>query len=146
MRLSLSTFPVLLLPRLDQEFVVRTDASSVGLGAVLLQEFEDVLHPVSYASRKLLEREKNYSSIECECLAIVWSIQKLSRFLWGVRFVLQTDHRPLTYLKTSHFKNSRIMRWALSLQEYAFDIEPVAGTNNVLADLLSRSCVDQFLP
>ena len=145
-QLILSTSPVLLLPRLDQQFIVRTDASSVGLGAVLLQESDDILHPVCYASRKLLDRERNYSTIERECLAIVWAMQKFSRFLYGTHFVLQTDHRPLTYLKTSQFKNSRIMRWALSLQEYAFVVEPVAGSNNVVADLLSRSCVDQFVP
>ena len=116
----LSRKPVLLLPRLDLPFVLQTDASSTGLGAVLLQEFEDSLHPVCFASRKLLDREKRYSTIERECLAIVWAVHKFVRFLWGVRFVLQTDHRPLTYLRTSNFKNSRIMRWALSLQEFSF--------------------------
>ena len=96
----LSRKPVLLLPRLDLPFVLQTDASSTGLGAVLLQEFEDSLHPVCFASRKLLDREKRYSTIERECLAIVWAVHKFVRFLWGVRFVLQTDHRPLTYLRT----------------------------------------------
>eukprot|EP00745_Piridium_sociabile_P043738 TRINITY_DN8997_c0_g2_i9.p1 TRINITY_DN8997_c0_g2~~TRINITY_DN8997_c0_g2_i9.p1 ORF type:complete len:902 (-),score=147.63 TRINITY_DN8997_c0_g2_i9:1001-3472(-) len=142
----LSEKPVLLLPRLDTQFVLRTDASSVGLGAVLLQEYEDVLHPVIFASRKLLQREKNYSTIERECLAIVWAVQKFIRFLWGVRFVLQTDHRPLTFLRSSSFKNARIMRWALSLQEFAFEVQPVPGPANTFADMLSRSCVDQIVP
>ena len=126
--------------------MLRTDASSVGLGAVLLQDFDGVLHPVVFASRKLLPRECNYSTIERECLAIVWGIQKFVRFLWGVRFVLQTDHRPLTYLRTSSFRNSRILRWALSLQEFSFDVHPISGSSNVLADLLSRSSVDQIVP
>ena len=142
----LSRKPVLLLPRLDLPFVLQTDASSTGLGAVLLQEFEDSLHPVCFASRKLLDREKRYSTIERECLAIVWAVHKFVRFLWGVRFVLQTDHRPLTYLRTSNFKNSRIMRWALSLQEFNFEVLPVSGQGNVFADLLSRSAVDQVIP
>ena len=142
----LSRKPVLLLPRLDLPFVLQTDASSTGLGAVLLQEFEDSLHPVCFASRKLLDREKWYSTIERECLAIVWAVHKFVRFLWGVRFVLQTDHRPLTYLRTSNFKNSRIMRWALSLQEFSFEVLPVSGWANVFADLLSRSAVDQVIP
>ena len=142
----LSRKPVLLLPRLDLLFVLQTDASSTGLGAVLLQEFEDSLHPVCFASRKLLDREKRYSTIERECLAIVWAVHKFVRFLWGVRFVLQTDHRPLTYLRTSNFKNSRIMRWALSLQEFSFEVLPVSGQANVFADLLSRSAVDQVIP
>ena len=142
----LSRKPVLLLPRLDLPFVLQTDASSTGLGAVLLQEFEDSLHPVCFASRKLLDREKRYSTIERECLAIVWAVPKFVTFLWGVRFVLQTDHRPLTYLGTSNFKNSRIMRWALSLQEFSFEVLPVSGQANVFADLLSRSAVDQVIP
>ena len=142
----LSRKPVLLLPRLDLPFVLQTDASSTGLGAVLLQEFEDSLHPVCFASRKLLDREKRYSTIEHECLAIVWAVHKFVRFLWGVRFVLQTDHRPLTYLRTSNFKNSRIMRWALSLQEFSFEVLPVSSRANVFADLSSRSAVDQVIP
>ena len=84
----LSSFPVLLLLRLDTPLVLRTDASSVGIGAVLLQESEGNLHPVVFASRKLVEREQVYSTIERECLAIVWSVQKFVRFLWGVTFVL----------------------------------------------------------
>ena len=124
----------------------------VCLGVVLLQEFEDSLHPVCFASRKLLDREKRYSTIERECLAIVWAVHKFVRFLcvWGggggVRFVLQTDHRPLTYLRTSNFKNSRIMRWALSFQEFSFEVLPVSGQANVFADLLSRSAVYQVIP
>ena len=142
----LSSGPVLMLPRLDEQFVLRTDASSVGVGAVLLQENEGVLHPIVFASRKLLDREKNYSTIERECLAIVWAVHKLLKFLWGVKFVLQTDHRPLTYLRSCTFKNARIFRWALSLQEFSFEVKPISGTSNVLADLLSRSEMDQTVP
>ena len=143
---AFSSAPVLKLPRLSDQFTLRTDASSVGLGAVLLQDFDGVLHPVCFASRKLLDRERRYSTIERECLAIVWSISKFSKFLWGSEFVLQTDHKPLTYLQTSKFKNSRIMRWSLSLQEYRFSVEPLPGTQNVLADLLSRADLEQSLP
>ena len=141
-----SEAPILRLPRLDQLFVLRTDASSVGLGAVLLQDLEGTLHPVVFASRKLLPREVNYSTIERECLEIVWAVCKFSKFLWGVEFVLQTDHRPLTYLQTCRFKNSRILRWSLSLQEYRFRVEPLPGTRNVFADLLSRADRDQSVP
>ena len=73
-------------------------------------------------------------------------MHKFVRFLWRVRFVLQTDHRPLNYLQTSNFKNSRIMGWALSLQEFSFEVLPVSGQANVFADLLSRSAVDQVIP
>ena len=142
----LSKQPVLRLPQLDQPFVLRTDASSTGLGAVLLQKRDDILHPVIYASRKLLDRETRYSTIERECLAIVWGIQKFVRYLHGQRFHLETDHRPLTFLKSASFKNGRVMRWALALQEYAFEVGPIKGEHNILADLLSRAEADQTLP
>ena len=87
----------------------------------------------------------NAGDIERECLGIVWSIAKLSRYLWGQEFILQTDHSPLGYLNSGKFKNARITRWSLTLQEYKFTVEPISGTSNVLADLLSRCCVDQFI-
>nr|KAG5708955.1 hypothetical protein BaRGS_009364 [Batillaria attramentaria] len=141
----LATFPVLLIPDLSKEFIVRTDASNSGLGAVLLQDKDGLLHPVAFVSRKLLDRETRYSTIERECLAIVWSLAKLSRYLWGREFVLQTDHRPLSYLTSGKFKNCRITRWALALQEFRFRIEPVQGKLNVFADCLSRSGSDQLV-
>lgn len=142
----LSSSPVLSLPDLSREFLVRTDASSIGIGGVLLQEKDGILHPVSFVSRKLLDREQRYGTIERECLAIVWTLDKLSRYLWGQSFVLQTDHKPLTFLCSSSFKNSRIMRWSLALQEFSFEIRPIAGEKNQWADLLSRSCTDQVIP
>ena len=142
----LSSSPVLLLPQLGSMFIVRTDASGKGLGGVLLQELDDHLHPVSFVSRKLLDRETRYSTIERECLAIVWVLSKFSRYLWGVEFTLQTDHKPLTYLHTTSFKNSRLMRWALSLQEYRFKVEPLPGSKNVIADLLSSADSNQVIP
>lgn len=141
-----SSSPILQLPRLNEPFLLRSDASAIGIGAVLLQEKENVLHPVCFASRKLLDRERNYSTIERECLGIVWGISKFSKYLWGTTFTLETDHRPLTYLRTSKFKNSRIMRWALALQEYSFNVGTIPGPKNLFADLLSRSETDQDIP
>ena len=96
-------------------FVLRTDASMVGVGAVLLQEEEGRLFPVCYASRKLLDREKNYSAMERECLGIVWGVRKFTNHLYGKKFLLQTDHGPLEYLNSAKFANGRIMRWSLCL-------------------------------
>ncbi|XP_076461701.1 uncharacterized protein LOC143294155 [Babylonia areolata] len=87
--------PVLQLPDLSCQFVLRTDASDRGLGAVLLQEKEGVLHPVAFASRKLSGTESHYSTIEKECLAVVWATDKFQQFLYGQQFVLETDHQPL---------------------------------------------------
>ena len=130
--------PILHLPDINKLFTIRTDASDRGLGAVLLQEVDGSLFPIAFASRKLLNRERNYSAIEKECLAIVWGIQKFSLYLYGRQFVLQTDHFPLQYLNAAKFENSRIMRWALCLQRYNFNVEHIKGSDNVGADFLSR--------
>ena len=142
----LSGEPVLLLPDLERPFIVRTDASDVGIGGVLLQEKGNFSHPVAYASRKLLGRETRYSTIERECLGIVWTLSKFQRYLWGKKFLLETDHKPLSYLTQGSFKNARIMRWALSLQEFCFDVRSVPGAENIFADMMSRSEVSQIVP
>ena len=135
----LSSYPILMLPNVNLPFVVSTDASTTGIGACLMQERRGILHPVKYISRKLLDRETRYSTIERECLAIVWAVKKLSRYLLGSKFQLQCDHKCLSYLQTSNFANTRICRWALALQEFVFDISYIKGTENVVADFLSRS-------
>ena len=142
----LSDKPILILPTLNKTFVVQTDASNVGIAGVLLQQHEGKLHPVAYVSRKLLERETRYSTIEKECLAIVWTLKKLDRYLWGQKFILQTDHKPLTFLNSAMFKNNRILGWSLALQGYAFHVKEIAGKDNILADILSRSASDQCIP
>ena len=98
---KLSNPPILHLPDLSQDFILRTDASNVGLGAVLLQTHQDERFPVSYASRKLLRREQAYSTIERECLAVVWAVKKFEPYLYGRQlntFVLETYHHPLVYM------------------------------------------------
>ena len=135
---QISSHPILLLPDLKKPFFVQTDASGVGLGAVLLQEQDGLLYPCLYASKKLLDRETRYSVIERECLAIVWALQKFARYLLGRRFVLQTDHRPLQFLNSSRLLNARLARWALLLQEFDFSVEHIQGCKNNLADFLSR--------
>ncbi|KAL8580573.1 hypothetical protein ACOMHN_058016 [Nucella lapillus] len=95
---ALVSHPVLILPDHGQQFVLRTDASGQGLGAVLLQEREGILQPVSYASKKLSDAEKRYHTIEQECLAVVWGIRKFYPYLYGREFILESDHNPLMYL------------------------------------------------
>ncbi len=134
----LTQSPVLRLPDCERQFILRTDASDSGLGAVILQEYDGEKFPVAYASKKLLVRERAYSVIERECLAIVWAVQKFQTYLYGQEFILETDHQPLIYLNRAKVANSRIMRWALSLQPYRFRIVAIKGSDNVGADFLSR--------
>ncbi|GFO24950.1 retrovirus-related pol polyprotein from transposon 297 [Plakobranchus ocellatus] len=136
----LSSDPILIIPDINEQFVVRSDASDTGLGAVLLQERNQHLMPCRYASRRLSPRECNYDVIERECLAIIFAVRQFSKFLAFRTFVLQTDHKPLSFLKAGAPKNSRLMRWAISLQEYSFHIVPIPGNENVQADALSRLC------
>lgn len=138
LRSALISRPVLHLYDEMKPLVLRTDASESGLGAALLQETDGRLFPISYASRKLLEREKRYATIEKECLAIVWAIKKFALYLFGRQFVVQTDHKSLTYLQRAKFENARIMRWAMLLQQYSFRVEAIMGKDNLEADYLSR--------
>ena len=91
-------------PDVNKKFVMRTDASNIGLGATLLQN--KVGFFVAYTSRKLLGREKRESAIEREYLGIVWGKKKIALYLYSKEFTLQTDHRPLKFLKVSKFDNS----------------------------------------
>ena len=135
--------PVLRLPDQDKSYVLRTDASDVGLGAILFQEHPDGIFPVAYLSKKLSKAERNYSVVERECLAVVWAVSKLYSYLYGRAFVLQTDHRPLTFLDKAKMTNARVMRWALSLQPFRYRVESIKGTENVGADYLSRAPSDE---
>ena len=127
--------PVLVLPDVNKEFVLRTDASDIGLGATLYRIGMGNIFPVAYASRKLLE--KGYSVMERGCLGI-WRIKKFALYLYGKHFTLQTDHRPLEFLKVSKFNNPRIMCWVLALQSFVFRVEHIKDKDNVGADFLSR--------
>ena len=131
--------PVLKLPDLSKLFVLQTDASGVGVAAVLLQENDGKLYPVGYASKKLNLTEARYPIIEKECLAVVWGIKRFKLYLAGRRFTLQTDHKPLKYLKDASYQNDRVFRWAVAVQEYSFRVEDIPGRENIGADFLSRT-------
>ena len=131
--------PELKLPDFDKDFVLRTNASDTGLGAVLLQKHGEMMFPIAYASKKLAGAPKSYAAVEKECMAIVWAIDKFSCYLYGRSFTLQTDHHPLTYLNSATLTYPRLMRWALKLQPFRFRVEAIPGVYNVGADWLSRS-------
>ena len=138
-KILLTSDPILRLPDPEKSFVLRTDASDYGIGAVLMQEHEGKLFPICYASKKLSDTELNYSTIEKECLAVVWGIKRFHMYLYGVRFVLQTDHEPLKYMNSAKFTNNRVMRWAMFLQSYNMKVQAIKGSDNVGADYLSRA-------
>ena len=108
--------PVLRMPDPGKTYFPHTNASDSGIDAVLMQKHDDKLFPVSYASKKLSSAERNYSTIEKECLAIVWGFKRFHLYLYGVPFVLQADHEPLKYTNSAKFANGRLMRLAMFLQ------------------------------
>jgi len=89
------TTPTLSCPNFEIPFVLQTDASSVGLGAVLTQTIEGEEKVIVFASRALADPEKKYSVTEQECLAVVWAIQKFRPYLEGYRFTVVTDYSSL---------------------------------------------------
>lgn len=135
--------PVLQSPDFGQPFTVQTDASGVGLGAVLLQGEGDNRKPVAYISRKLFPRETRYAVVELECLAVKWALDTLKYYLLGREFNLETDHRALQWLGRMKDSNSRITRWFLALQPYRFTVQYRAGKQNAVADFLSRNPVGE---
>lgn len=115
-----------------------TDASNVGLGAVLLQEYQGQTRVISYASRMLTDVETRYSTTEKEALAVVWGCEKFHVYLYGIEFELVTDHKPLEVLYGPKSRpNARIERWLLKLMSYTFQIKYRPGRENI-ADVLSR--------
>ena len=122
--------PVLATVDFDLPFVLQTDASDVGLGAVLSQVRDQIEQPITYISRKLLQQEQNYSTVEKECLAI----GKLRYYLTSRPFSLVTDHAPLKWMARNKDTNARITRWFLELQDYQFKVEHRAGKKHGNAD------------
>ncbi|KAG6936028.1 hypothetical protein G0U57_013542, partial [Chelydra serpentina] len=110
LKASLCRAPVLYSPNFDKGFLLQTDASEVGLGAVLSQDVDGQDHPVSYISRKLFPREKNYVVVEKEALAVKWACDALQYYLLGNPFILVTDHAPLQWLNRMKDNNMRIQR------------------------------------
>lgn len=119
-------------------FKLQTDASKLGLGAVLSNGNGKV---IAYASRSLKPAETRYPVIELELLAIVWAVRHFRPYLYGRKFVIYSDHRPLVYLFSLKDPSSRLTKFRLYLEEYDFIVEYVPGRNNAAADALSRLSV-----
>ena len=139
----LTTAPVLALFNPKLETIVAADASSYGLGAVLLQKQDDgELKPVAYISRSMTLTEQRYAQIEKEALALTWACERFTDYLIGLEFHIHTDHKPLVPLfSTKRLEELpvRVQRFRLRMMRYQFTISHIPGKDLVIADMLSRA-------
>lgn len=129
-------------PDFSQPFFVQTDASGKGIAAVLFQMDNGKRRIITYGSAKLTATEQRYHVNEQECLAVVWALRRYRSFLEGQHFTLVTDSRSLLWLNATKDSRAKLTRWALLLQEFDFETVHCPGTNNELADALSRNPSD----
>ena len=123
---------------------VSADASSYGLGAVLLQKHKDGTRAVAYISRAMTPTEQRYAQIEKEGLAVTWACERFTDYLVGLRFHVETDHKPLVPLLSSKLLDElplRIQRFRMRLMRFGFTIAHIPGKNLSTADTLSRAPV-----
>lgn len=136
---KLTSAPVLAFADPSKPYILHTDASCTGLGAVLYQEHEGRKRVVAYASRGLSRSEARYSAHKLEFLALKWAVtEKFNDYLYGAYFTVVTDSNPLTYLLTSAKLDATSYRWLSAISTYSFKIMYRAGKQNADADGLSR--------
>ncbi|GKF94923.1 putative reverse transcriptase domain-containing protein, partial [Tanacetum coccineum] len=126
--------PILALPKGSENFVVYCDASHNGLGAVLMQK-EKV---IAYASRQLKIHEKNYTTHDLELGAVVFALKMWRHYLYGMKYVVFTDHKSLQHILDQKELNMRQRRWLELLRDYDCEIRYHLGKANVVADALSQ--------
>ena len=138
----LITAPVLAYPHFgsDKEFILETDASGLGLGAVLSQWQDDgFVHPIAYASRSLNSHEKHYCISELETLALVWAVWYFRPYLLGHHTAVFTDHSACLSLLNTPRPSGKLARWAMTVQEMNLTLKHRSGRQNANADTLSRN-------
>ncbi|UYV73793.1 K02A2.6-like [Cordylochernes scorpioides] len=135
---ALSSPPMLAYPDPGEPFILDTDASNTGLGAVLSQTQDGVERVIAYFSKTLSKPERNYCVTRRELLAIVKSIEHFHHYLYGQKFLLRTDHAALRWLLNFKSPEGQLARWIQRLQEYDMEIQHRKGKSHGNADALSR--------
>lgn len=138
---TLTSPKVLANPDFTIPFIIESDASDVAVGAVLVQTKEGIRRPIAFFSRKLSASQKKYAPTEKECLGVLMAIEKFRHFVEGSKFTVITDAQSLIWLSriSAEGGSAKLIRWALKLQQYDFNLQYRKGSLNVTADALSRS-------
>ena len=137
---KIQSVPVLVFPDFDKPFLLETDASKEGLGAMLSQKQSDgCYHPVTFGSHLLTLSEKNYHSTKLEFLTPKWSItEHFKEYLTYSPFMVQMDNNPLTYVLTMPNLDATRLQWVGMLVLFQFELEYQKGADNGTADALSQ--------
>ena len=135
---ELISAPIIHAPDWSQPFELMCDASDFAVGAVLGQHIDNELHVIYYSSRTLNDAQFNYTTTEKEFLAVVFALEKFRQYLIGSPVTVFTDHSALKYLLKKQDAKARLIRWILLLQEFNLRIKDKKGTDNVVADHMSR--------
>lgn len=126
-------------PNFEKPFELTTDSSNFAIGAVLSQN----RHPITFISRTLSPTEQNYATNERELLAIVWALQKLRNYLYGIAdLTIYTDHQSLIHSISEKNPNTKLKKWKNFIAEFGADIKYKPGLQNVVADALSRQQIN----
>lgn len=139
---ELTSAPIIRPPDWSVPFEIMCDASDYAVGAVLGQRVDKLPHVIYYAIKTLNDAQLNYSTTEKELLAVVFALDKFRAYLLGSRVVVYSDHAALKYLLSKKDAKSRLIRWILLLQEFDIEIRDKKGSENVVADHLSRLVVE----
>lgn len=139
---SLVEPPVLHMPDFSLPFEIRADASDYALGAILLQRDEDQYNVIAYHSKIFTAPERNYTTTEKECLAVLSACEKWKHYIMGQKTVVRTDHSSLTWLQNIKNPTGRLARWTTRLSVFDLEIMFLKGSENQLADCLSRAYGD----
>ncbi|XP_073017839.1 uncharacterized protein [Primulina eburnea] len=135
---ELVTTPIMIVPDWKEPFELMCDASDYAVGAVLGQRRERMFRAIYYASRTMNAAQQNYTTTEKEMLAVVFAFDKFTPYLIGTKVIVFTDHAAIRYLFAKKDAKPRLIRWILLLQEFDFEVKDKKGSENQVADHLSR--------
>lgn len=139
LKIAMPEITLLTISDRTKQFILTTDASKVGISAILSQLQNNKEKIISFFSSVHNDAQSRYSTTDQELLALISAVKHFRHYLLGQKFILRTDHKALIYMMKTKDESTRIYRWSLLLQEYDFELQHIRGVNN-FTDYLSRAC------